>query len=520
MRGHDGQVNSDGTGGSRRSGEGRLKVAISYPPLEDGPGVPLLAQNRQFQWFNSPTYIYPMVPAFAATMLKEDGFDVLWDDAIAEGLGYGEWLVRIRRERPDVVAIETKTPVVKHHWKIIRDLKGPGPDGWNPLVVLVGDHVTAFPGESMESSPVDFVLTGGDYDMLLVNLARHLAGSAPLARGIWRRTGEGVVSTGGFNLDADLATLPAIDRDLTNWRLYSTRNGNFKRIPGTYTMAGRDCWWGRCSFCSWTTLYPRYRVRTPGAVLDEVGSLVDGYGVREIMDDTGSFPIGGWLREFCEGMVDRRYGRRVLFDCNMRFGALKEKDFRLMKKAGFRLLLFGLESANEKTLERLEKGVTMAEVVETLRMARSAGLYPHITIMFGYPWETLDEAMETIRLGRWLLKKGLAWTVQATVVIPYPGTPLFEYCREKGYLKTTDWNEFDMREAVINTSYGVDDVKGMVQKVYSTAFSPEFMARRFMAMRDLDDMRYIVRAARKVLGHLVDFRAGGAEKGYAKGKNC
>ena len=51
-----------------------MNIAVTYPPLENGKGVPLLGQNRQFQWFNSPTYIYPMVPAYAATYLKEKGF--------------------------------------------------------------------------------------------------------------------------------------------------------------------------------------------------------------------------------------------------------------------------------------------------------------------------------------------------------------------------------------------------------------------------------------------------------------
>ena len=39
-----------------------MKIAISHPPLPSEKGVALLSQNRQFQWFNNPTFIYPMVP--------------------------------------------------------------------------------------------------------------------------------------------------------------------------------------------------------------------------------------------------------------------------------------------------------------------------------------------------------------------------------------------------------------------------------------------------------------------------
>ena len=59
-----------------------MKVAISYPPLDESRHA-TLGQNRQFQWFHNPSFIYPMVPAWAATMLSRAGHLVLWNDAIA-----------------------------------------------------------------------------------------------------------------------------------------------------------------------------------------------------------------------------------------------------------------------------------------------------------------------------------------------------------------------------------------------------------------------------------------------------
>jgi hypothetical protein len=123
-----------------------MKVYISYPPIENTKGVPLLSQNRQFQWFSEPTYIYPVVPAYAASLLKEAGYDVVWDDAIAEEKIYGEWLNSIGKSQPDIMMVETKTPVVKTHWKIVEDVKEVSPE---TRVALVGDHVTAMPRESM-----------------------------------------------------------------------------------------------------------------------------------------------------------------------------------------------------------------------------------------------------------------------------------------------------------------------------------------------------------------------------------
>jgi anaerobic magnesium-protoporphyrin IX monomethyl ester cyclase len=88
-----------------------MKISISYPPLPSAKGVPLLGQNRQFQYFHSPTYIYPVVPAYAATLLRNAGYEVIWDDGIAEEKFYSRWLIDLEKSDPDVIMIETKTPV-------------------------------------------------------------------------------------------------------------------------------------------------------------------------------------------------------------------------------------------------------------------------------------------------------------------------------------------------------------------------------------------------------------------------
>ena len=488
-----------------------MRVAITYPPLENKKGIPLLGQNRQFQWFNNPTYIYPMVPAYAATMLKEAGFDTVWNDAIAEGWTYDRYKEYYKSEAFDLVMIESKTPVITMHWAIISELKAISPD---TIVVLVGDHVTAYPEESMNSCPVDYVITGGNYDFLLRDLCIAIDNNvdntgniiSSLPEGIYYRTADGKVeNTGRFILDQDLNTLPLIDRDLTKWQLYSEKNGNYSKLPGTYTMAARDCWHHKCTFCSWTTLYPNFLTRSPESLLDEVGMLIEKYGVREIMDDSGAFPVGEWLRTFCKGMVERGYNKRVIMDCNMRLCALTYDDYKLMKEAGFRFVLFGMESANQETLDRIIKGEKIEEMVESLKMAKKAGLSPHITLMFGYPWEDEDKIRNTVKLGQMILKKNLAHTLQATVLIPYPGTPLYEECKENGWLLTENYEDFDQRMPVMKTPVGSERIKEAVQAVYKVAFNPEFIWHRIAGIRSVDDVKFIFRAAGKVFGHLADF---------------
>ena len=50
-----------------------LKIVVGYPAMPSSKGVALVSQNRQFQWFNRPTFIFPVVPASAATLLSKNG---------------------------------------------------------------------------------------------------------------------------------------------------------------------------------------------------------------------------------------------------------------------------------------------------------------------------------------------------------------------------------------------------------------------------------------------------------------
>jgi len=482
-----------------------MKVMIAYPPLESSKGIAQLSQNRQFQWFDKHSVIYPVVPAYAATILKKAGYKVYWEDAIAEKKSWKEFLSSVKRKKPVVIALETKTPVVKRHWALIDELKKVNPDC---KLVLFGDHVTALPKESMINSSVDYVLTGGDYDFLLLNLCNYLSKKEKLEPGVWYRKGKKILNTGKFVLNHDLSSLPFIDRKLTKWELYAFDNGNYKFTPGTYTMAGRDCWWGKCKFCSWPTLYPCFRMRKPKQLVDEIEYLVNEFGVKEVMDDTGTFPVGNWLRKFCNLMIERGLNKRVRISCNMRFGKLKLNDYKLMRRAGFRFILYGLESANQKTLDKINKGVKVDDIVEGCRFAKKAGLDPHITSMIGYPWEFYDEAMNTIQMAKQLFKNGWVDTLQATIIIPYPGTPLYKLCKKNKWLLfdgPDGWSHYDMREPVMKSPLDKLATKKLTRELYKSFFTPRYVLRKVFSIRSKEDLMFIFRGAGKLLKHLTDF---------------
>jgi len=478
-----------------------MKVMISYPPLK-GKGTPTLGQNRQFQWFHNPSFIYPMVPASAATLLASKGYDAIYNDSIAEMIDWDMYINMLLDVKPDVIAIETKTPVVRQMWAIEAEIKKVLPQ---VKTVLMGDHVTAFPLESMQNSTFDFVITGGDFDFSLLSIADYLSKKAGLISGIWYRDNKDIKDTGKFDhSNNDLNSLPFIDRDLTKWKLYGEKF--FKYSPYTYTMAGRDCPWGKCTFCAWTGLFPKFRTRSSESLLSEIDMLVQKYGIKEVFDDTGTFPRGEWLKKFCEGMINRDYKMSIL--ANFRFDYINKDNAPLMKKAGFRLMKFGLESANQATLDRLCKGIKVEDVEKGCRTAKDAGLGVHLTVMVGYPWETRDDANRTLDLARKLLDKGLADMLQATVVTAYPGTPLYDQAVQNNWLRfqAGDWDKFDMTEPVFKTpDMSPEEVVGKCESIYKAFMTPRFILRQLLAVRSWADLAFIFKAGKAVIGHIMDF---------------
>jgi radical SAM superfamily enzyme YgiQ (UPF0313 family) len=257
--------------------------------------------------------------------------------------------------------------------------------------------------------------------------------------------------------------LPAADRLLTKaYRRKYQNNGNYKHHPGTYIQSAAGCWWGKCKFCK--ERHNAYQLRPVDDVITEIRECAR-LGYNEIFDDAASLGVGEWRKEF----IAKLKPLDVTFSCNMRFGTLKGNDFLKLKDAGFRMLLYGLESANQVTLDKVNKGTEIDRAVHELEMAAKYGLEPHIACIFGYPWETDEDAMRTLKLVQYLLRKGYAKTAQASV--------------------------YDVE----GTGYDISARKYLPQ-IYHAALYPDFWINKLRDVRNLDDIKYIWRGVKACFG--------------------
>jgi radical SAM superfamily enzyme YgiQ (UPF0313 family) len=268
--------------------------------------------------------------------------------------------------------------------------------------------------------------------------------------------------------------------------------GNYKYTPGTHIMSASGCWWGKCTFCVENKgvagrhgvrvgvdrdlpqamnnpPLPSYLVRPVDSVIEEIGECID-LKFREAFDDSATFPLGVWTLKFCEEMIKKGYNEKIKIGCNMRldYNHPNLNGLKYMKHAGFRMVLYGLESGNQATLDRLNKGINIESAIDNIKRSAKAGLSVHLAIMTGYPWETREDAMRTINLVKQLLIKGYAQTAQCSFYTP-PN------------------HEGDYRQ------------KDLVRKIYEVGYSPEFWWNRIIQIRSMADLRYLWLGIQKAL---------------------
>ena len=477
------------------------RVCITYPPFEYNKGFPLMSLNRQFQWVRNFTSNYPMLLAYAATLLKNNGYDVFFIDTVARKMDIIDWLIQIDKINPQLIFFEATTATINYTWDTINAIK----DKYkNAYIVLAGSHVTALPEESFLKSEVDFVVTGGDYDVLLLSIVNYINNGEKLKEGIYYKTSQGNIrNTGKCKLDYPLDRLPFIDRNLTNWKLYSKENEYYKKTPATFIMSGRGAVFNNYNCADSNILFNNVRLRNPINVVDEIEYLHKRYGIKEFVDVTVSFPMGEWLSLFCQTMIERKLNKKVYIDCYMYFTDLDYHYYKMMKKAGFKTLIVTFPSANTKTLEKLSPSyINIDSMIESIKMARKAGLLIDMMVKIGYPWENEEDIIATFDVIKYLTTNGYINTMNTSIFVPYPGTNIFNYCKDNDYINTDNWFEYDMRGSVMKLE--VDDIFQYVEYFYNLSFNPMYVLNKILSIRDIYDIRHHINSFRNIISSYIN----------------
>jgi radical SAM superfamily enzyme YgiQ (UPF0313 family) len=160
-------------------------------------------------------------------------------------------------------------------------------------------------------------------------------------------------------------------------------------------LATRGCYWGRCTFCDHGQGYfDQYRGMTAQHVVDQVTALRDKYHCRHFLFSDESYPPA-LFKKVTKLLVEQQVG--IKWTTLIRFEETLQDQaiWDLAAKAGCCTLYYGMESANERVLNLMDKHAKKSVIQNNLHQAAQAGIWNHVMAFYGFPGETLDEAMET-----------------------------------------------------------------------------------------------------------------------------
>jgi radical SAM superfamily enzyme YgiQ (UPF0313 family) len=111
-----------------------------------------------------------------------------------------------------------------------------------------------------------------------------------------------------------------------------------------------------------------------------------------------------------------------------------------MKDAGCVTVWFGVESGTQQVLDAMKKGITPELTMKVFGWVRELGMKPVPNVLFGFPGETKESAWKSIKFVEKIAPDDVSIYNIAT---PYPGTPLYDMVKEKGWLRVTDFDLYD-----------------------------------------------------------------------------
>lgn len=424
-----------------------MKVVFLIPP-------PLAGTPPAERVFGCTYELYPFPPIpvlYAASALRQAGHEVSVADGARENWTTAQLEAAIRDASPDLwvfhsvnlsretdlAALERIRALAKGETPVV--FTGPGPS-YEPDAYLRDERSFALRGEVEQSLP-----------QLAARLARGDRPDPEDMPGLAVRTPAGELLSGiPREPIEDLDALPFPARDLVPGDAYY--NPKLGARPFTAVLSSRGCP-HRCRYCVPNAMSfarelegrraadgrkPRARLRSAGNVVDELQELHrEGYRAISFIDDEFVWSADR-TEEICSAI-----GRM-----NFRWGCLARPDYindrTAAALAGARCLYvdLGVESFVQEILDDVGKDLTVEQAESSIRLLRSLGVPVKLNVLVGAsPLETRETIETTIRKVVELDPD----VAMFGVCNPFPGTPYWDYARERGLLVNPEYTPVDVQ---------------------------------------------------------------------------
>jgi anaerobic magnesium-protoporphyrin IX monomethyl ester cyclase len=378
--------------------------------------------------------VYSYQNLSCAAILRNSGYVVDYIHCPTQKLDVASTQKLIKEKKPDALVI-----MVEHINLDVSDALSRFAKQQAVTVIWVGPFVTALHEEQiLKKDCVSFILRK-EWDYSVGNLLKAFAEKTDLAavNGLTWINGDSVVVNKDEPPVENMDALPFPAYDLLD--LSAFYESVFVKFPAATMITSRGCPFN-CIYCSYPqTIYGhKYRAMSPERVVREMQYLVNDLGVKEIRIDDDTFDINQKrVIDICKLIVEKKL--KVVFSVQSRPQLMTEETAFWLKKAGCRMVLFGVESGNDEILQKIRKKTTKDEIRRGVSIAKKHHIDVLNCVMLGFFWDTKETVEETINF---TFELNAEFT-QVSTPTPLPGTDYFAILKKNNCFLTEDWTRHD-----------------------------------------------------------------------------
>ncbi|MCU0435974.1 MAG: B12-binding domain-containing radical SAM protein [Bacteroidia bacterium] len=312
-------------------------------------------------------------------------------------------------------------------------------------VVWGGWHPSLFPEQTLRASCVDAVVNGQGEIPFAALVDAFSAGKTPEGiKGVSYKLPDGSIVHNDAQTMQDINTFPAFNYNLIDVPAYMKLSG---RRQLDY-ISSQGCRF-RCTFCADPFMYKRgWYGFEPKRMGDEIEALWKQYQFEHIhFQDETFFTNTKRVKAVAEEFIARKLP--ISWFATMRADQgvrLDDEVWKRCKQSGLEKVMIGMEAGTQEMLNWMKKDIKIEHVFDAAEKCIKYDIAINFSIIVGFPGETEESISATLDMVKRLKKMSPKFHMGIFYFKPYPGNPIADELRSKGYTfseSLEEWSNFD-----------------------------------------------------------------------------
>lgn len=444
--------------------------------------------NENLEKINSETNttgIYPpLAIAYISAYIKANCTDVSISflDAHLNKLNEKKTVSYFKKNKYDIYFLQAYS---LSWYSVLKTAKIIRKNTENAFIVVGGPQITAYPYESMANGLFNIGIIGEGEEISYKIIKLFNTPELYSIPGTIININGKITMNPNHKLTDDINLLPFPDFDLINNNYFSLT----VRKPFATMITSRGCCYN-CAFCSQIYGGNKIRYRNSENIADEIEIYIKKYKVKEIIffDETFTFDKNRVV-DICNEIIKRNL--KFIFNIRTRVDKIDEEILIKLKEAGCSTVHIGIESASEKTLSNMKKGITLNDIKTAVALCKKHSILVRGYFIIGYPGESKEDILNTINFSK---KLDLDFA-SFTIAVPNPKTLLYDIAISEKYINYDYWKEFSLGMEKNQVPYFCNQIitKDFLEKFLKKAYFSFYCRLNFILKQLFFIKLYIVR---------------------------